>query len=662
MTPGEIVVPVDAERAQRSAMREFWSLCERATDRVFTDYRAFHRWSVTDGERFWRLFLEWADLAVEGDAEPALLGQGVETAEFFPGLRLNYTHNLLRGVAASTPDDDAIIAVTEGQAPRRLTRAELAARVANAVAGLGARGLSAGDRVAALARNDEHAIVAALASAGLGAAWSSLAPELGAEAIVRRFAPLGPKVLFASSGAHYQGRLLPAAALVCEVVSRLPTVEAVVLLDDEAPFALGNGPSDPGRRPAVVSLRELEEEGALLSPPAFAPFPFDQPLFVLFSSGTTGPPKCIVHGAGGTLLEHVKELRLHADLRARDVLFFQTSCGWMMWNWQLSALAAGATIVVYDGSPAHPDEGALWRLVEGCGVTAFGTSPAYLQLCRDAGFVPRERVGLARLRSVMTTGSILAPVLFDWFVAAVGSIPLHSISGGTDIIGCFALGNPLLPVRRGELQCVSLGYDVQALPVDGAPEGAGELVCASPFPSRPIGFLDDPQGTRFHAAYFAQNEGVWTHGDWISIGEHGGVRILGRSDGVMNVRGIRIGPAEIYDILARIPEIVQAAVVEQPAPRSPGGTRLVLLLVLQEGMTLERPFVLRVKKAIAENASRAHVPEVVAAVPALPATFNGKISERAIRDVLAGRTVVNREALRNPESLDTLAAREDLRA
>ncbi len=392
---------------------------------------------------------------------------------------------------------------------------------------------------------------------------------------------------------------------------------------------------------------------------AFPRFPFPHPLFVLASSGTTGNPKAIVHGSGGTLLEHFKEHRLHTGLGGTDTLLFVTTCGWMMWNWQLSALACGTRIVLYDGSPTHPETDALWRVVEREGVSVLGTSPAYLQYCQDSGIVPRERVDLSKLRAVLSTGSVLRDAQYDWLARNVGDIPLQSISGGTDILGCFVLGNPNLPVWAGESQCLSLGMDARAW-ADGGRDvtgtgATGELVCTNPFPSRPLEFLGDDGGRRYHEAYFAQNAGVWTHGDLVQITERGTARILGRSDGVLNVRGNRVGPAEIYAVLQDFAEIREAMAVEQEAPREAGGTRLVLLVVMRGDALLDRPLQLRIKKELSTRASAAHVPALIAAVAALPATHNGKRSERAARDAVNGRPAANRNALANPECLEEIA-------
>ncbi len=527
-------------------------------------------------------------------------------------------------------------------------------RVEAAARALRARGIGVGDHVVAIARNDDAAIVACLAATGLGATWSSIGPDQGPEAMLARFRQLDPCLLFAVGSQPYQGASRSLRERLEAVVAGLPSVRALVSLDGDV--AALDGLDRP-----VLTLAGLESEGAAGESFPWPCVPFNHPLFVMFSSGTTGAPKCIVHGVGGTLLEHLKEQRLHSDFQSGDRLLFTTSCGWMMWNWQLSALASHTTIVAYDGSPTYPTLDALWRVVAEEGVTVFGTSPAFLGYCRDTAIVPREVVDLAALRAMQSTGSVLGERLYDWVAQNVKPLPLQSISGGTDILGCFVLGNPLLPVRRGEAQSVSLGMDVRSLRTDSlAGDGVGELVCGNPFPSRPLGLFNDPGGERFHQAYFAQNEGLWTHGDFLVLTPHGGARILGRSDGVMNIRGIRIGPAEIYTILLDIPEVRHAMAVEQQAPEDPGGTRLVLLLVLRDGVILDRPLTLRIKKEIAQRSSMIHVPAVMVAVEDLPATHNGKMSERAARDAVNGKIPANLAALRNPACLEALRTHPDL--
>jgi acetoacetyl-CoA synthetase len=526
------------------------------------------------------------------------------------------------------------VAIGEDGRREEITRGELSARARRLAFGFADLGVRPGDRVVALMENGIEAIVACLATTGLGAIWSSVSPDLGVEIVRDRFTPLAPSLFVHEETRQYHGVSRDLGAKARMVAGMLPTPPPVVSSSDIAP----------------LSLSVFEER--------WPRFPWNHPLFILFTSGTTGPPKCIVHGAGGTLIEHVKEHRLHGDLSAKDRIFFSTTTGWMMWNWQLSALATGASIVVYDGSPTFPDANRLWDVAAREKVTVLGTSPTYLYACRAAGVTPRERVDLKSLRAILSTGSILSDPLFEWVAENVKDVPLQSISGGTDIIGCFALGHPDLPVRVGELQCLSLGLDVRA---HGASRGkVGELVCARPFPSRPLGFWGDP-GPRFHESYFAQHPGVWTHGDLIELTPHGGAKIHGRSDGILNVRGVRIGPAEIVRALSSIVEIYDAMALEQTAPEEPGGSRLVLLVVLTHGRKLDRPLTLRIKKDLSQRCSPSHVPQVVAQVSGLPTTHSGKRSERAARDALHRRRVANLGELANPAVVREIAEHPALR-
>ena len=615
--------------------------CETSAGLAFDEYTEFEQFSVEDFRTFWRLFLSWSGVRREGEINPVCLGDNSESAQFFHNLRLNYAENLLDGA----PDDPAVTIRHRGRSRDRLTRRELHDEVILLAASLSRLGVRRDDRVVAVARNNLEVVVAALATAALGAVFSSCPQDMGAFAILARFAPLAPVVLFGNVRPEPWDRGIPIAARLAEVAAGLPSLTAIITLDD--------GGLPDRLAPPVYRLVDLTR-GEIAGDFVWQRYPFNHPLFILFSSGTTGSPKCIVHGAGGALLEHIKEHRLHCDLRPGDKLYFQTSCGWMMWNWQLSALASGVELVLYDGPLEGPET--LWQLVAGEGVTVFGTSPAYLQFCEGAGFSPRRAFELSALRSVLSTGSILYPRQYDWVSEHVKALPLQSISGGTDIIGCFVLGNPNLPVHRGQAQCRSLGLDVRALPPpDERIAMTGELICANPFPSRPVGFYGDSDGSRFHEAYFSQNPGVWTHGDLIELTPQGGAILHGRSDGVLNIRGVRVGPAEIYRILQGVDEIAEAMAVEQQAADEPGGTRLILLVVLRPDMALDGLLTARIRSELLRRGSAALVPARIAQVNELPVTNSGKRSETAARDAVNGRSARNRDALQNPGCLEAIA-------
>lgn len=620
--------------AGASQLTRFTRFCEEATGQRFPEHQALHGFSVREFRRFWRLFVDWSGLPHDGSAEPVCTSDDCEHASFFPDLRLSYADVLLRLDGPGAADAVAVTAWHSDRPRDDLTRRELRDRVAALATQLQRLEVAPGERVVAVGHNDAELLVAALAAVAVGATLSTASPDLGPTALLSRFNQLEPVLLLAPLGAG-----LP----IDDIVRGLPSLRGIVALDDHA--------APPDVALAVHPLSGLLAQGRREAADFTWPrFDFNHPLFILFSSGTTGPPKCLVHGAGGTLIEHLKEHLLHGDLRETDTLFFQTSAGWMMWNWQLSALACGSRLVVSDVPVTHP--WSLWEIAAESRATVFGTSPPYLRLCERAGFSPRT-LDLSSLRAVQSTGSILTDAQFDWFAEHVGAMPLQSISGGSDIIGCFVLGNPNLPVPRGESQCRSLGLDVQAMR-DGAivTGSVGELVCCNPFPSRPLGLHGDADGSRFHRAYFAAHPGCWTHGDLIEFTRSGTARLHGRSDSVLNVGGNRIGPAEIYAVLEDVEEIRECMAVEQRDDDATGGGRIVLLVVPRSPGSLDRDLEIRIRRRLAHEASAAHVPGLIVEVPELPRTHSGKASEAAARAAVNGAAVANRDALANPDSLD----------
>ena len=613
---------------------------------VATDgYAQLYAWSINDSERFWIAVWSFCGVIAASQGDVVLADRDkMPGARWFPEARLNFAENLLRRRDRAT----AIVFWGENGIKSRITYAELHAEVSRLAQALRAAGVVAGDRVAGCMPNLPGAVIAMLATTSIGAIWSSCSPDFGVQGVLDRFGQIEPKILFSADGYFYNGKTIDVVGRLGEIARNLPSVEKVVVVPYTRPDpSIGGIPNSATVHDfmAPYRLREIR----------FERLPFSHPLYIMYSSGTTGVPKCIVHGAGGTLLQHLKEHVLHVDLKPGDRLFYYTTCGWMMWNWLASALAARATLLLYDGSPFAGDGNILFEYAAAEKMTVFGTSAKYIDAAAKLGLEPRRTHRLSALKSMLSTGSPLAPESFDYVYRAVRkNMQLASISGGTDLISCFALGNPIAPVWRGELQCRGLGMKVEVFNDEGRSVRGekGELVCTAPFPSMPIGFWNDPDGARYRAAYFERFPNVWCHGDYVELTSHDGLIIYGRSDAVLNPGGVRIGTAEIYRQVERLDEVAESLAIGQDwPPEHPLDVRVVLFVRLRDGLTLDQALIDRIKRQIRDNATPRHVPAKVVQVADIPRTKNGKIVELAVRNVVHNRPVKNVEALANPEAL-----------
>jgi acetoacetyl-CoA synthetase len=644
----------DGDRIKRANLTAFIKHIQQkipAGSQGAGDFAGLYRWSVDHPEAFWPEVWRFCGVIAEERAARNPWDEVVIGLErmappdpelgprWFPGARLNFAENLLR----YADDRPAIVFWNEWGRQREVSYRELGQAVARLTAALGREGIGAGDRVAGFMPNLPETIIAMLGATSLGAIWSSCSPDFGANGVLDRFGQIRPRVLFSADGYRYAGKEIDSLARVREVRERIPEIERVVVV----PYLRGN--------PEIETIRDaaLWDEWLSVRPSARPPvrLPFNHPVYILYSSGTTGLPKCMVHGAGGTLLQHLKELVLHTDLTRDDRIFYFTTCGWMMWNWLVSSLAVGATVILYDGAPLVPPR-ILWDMAAQEKVTVFGTSAKYLAMAQKEGLEPGRTHDLSRLRTILSTGSPLAGHSYDYVYTHIKQdVHLASISGGTDIVSCFALGNPIAPVWRGELQTRGLGMSVEVYDPDGLPVRGveGELVCTRPFPSMPVEFWADPGGTKYRSAYFDYYPGVWRHGDWARITDHDGLVILGRSDATLNPGGVRIGTAEIYRQVEQLPEVVESLVVGQEWE---GDVRIVLFVRLRDGLLLDDELARRISHRIRDYASPHHVPRKILQINDIPRTISGKITELAVREVIHGRPVLNQEALANPQALE----------
>ena len=617
---------------------------------AFDNYQQLHQWSVDHTEDFWESIWQFSGVIASRRYNTVLEDkERFPGARWFPGAELNFAENLLRYAQhEDAASKIAIVARLENGERREISYADLYGEVEQLAAGLKAAGVTVGDRVAAFMPNVPEAIVAMLATTSLGAMWTSCSPDFGINGVMDRFGQIEPKILFACDGYHYNGKVIDSLPRVTAIAEQIDSIEQVIVvpvLNRTTPGQLDVNGIPNGR--LYLDVKVTENTPAL----EFAQLPFDFPLYIMYSSGTTGAPKCIVHSVGGTLLQHLKEHQLHTDVTPEDTLFYFTTCGWMMWNWLVSGLASGATLVLYDGSPFAPQPASLIDMIDEENISIFGTSAKYIAALEKEGIVPRESHKLTHLKAILSTGSPLSHESFRYVYRDVKKdVCLSSISGGTDIISCFALGNPNLPVYEGELQCFGLGMAVAIWNDTGQSvvEEKGELVCTKPFPSCPIAFWADEHGEKFHAAYFDTYPSIWAHGDYGEVTANGGIVIHGRSDSVLNPGGVRIGTAEIYRQVEKIDAVIDAICIGQ---QWDDDVRVVLFVVLREGLNLDDELIKTIRTTIRANTTPRHVPAKVIQVADIPRTISGKIVELAVRKVVHGEAVKNTDALANPEAL-----------
>ncbi|MCX8106593.1 MAG: acetoacetate--CoA ligase [Ignavibacterium album] len=643
----ELLWKPSKERISNSNISKFISFITEKEKINISDYHQLYDWSVSNIENFWKYIWDFAQIKHSKSFENILVDNGIKDSKWFTGAKLNFAENLLRF------DDDriALISYRENYPSVILTYSELNSsvrKVANAIKRLGVK---KGDRVAGYVANTPESVIAMLATTSLGAIWSSTSPDFGIEGVVDRFGQIEPKILFATKSYFYGGKHIDNFDKILEVKKRIPSIDKIILIDEHFDFKSSQEFYETDESIIPFSgLLDIDERDF-----EFVQSDFDHPVYIMYSSGTTGKPKCIVHGAGGTLLQHYKELALHTNLKREDVITYFTTCGWMMWNWLISSLQIGASIILIDGNPAHPI-GRLWEIIEQEKITVFGTSPKYLTLIEKSGLIPKEKFNLNSLKTILSTGSPLTDANFHWVYKNVkDDVLLSSISGGTDIISCFMLGCPIVPVYSGEIQCRGLGMKVEAWDENGISilDQKGELVCTAPFPSRPIYFWNDEDGSKYLNAYFSYFTGVWRHGDYIRITKEGGVIVYGRSDSTLNPGGVRIGTAEIYKVVEAMEEVSDSLVVGKNIN---GDVEVILFVVLKEGKVLDEELINKIKSNIRKSTTPRHVPSKIFQISEVPYTISGKKVEIAVTRILNKQKIDNKDALANPISLEQFYA------